>query len=185
MATCDEFPELFFPDDNGNFPWDYPGWGMNDEEKHSTNEAKKAYQRYLKLTEEKNLFILKAVSSFHLKNEVKTSLRKSFFQATFSINQHCSIYESCIKKYFGKSVQVTFKFVFDMIHKKTNCDVFNLLLYVKSRKSLIALLNDNQIQQFNGQKEDDSIEVIIENFQSSVCLDSEKLLAQYVKVNTF
>lgn len=29
MADCDEFPELYFEDSNGNMPWDYPSW--NDE----------------------------------------------------------------------------------------------------------------------------------------------------------
>lgn len=30
MATCDEYPEFFFPDDEGNFPWDYAGWGDDE-----------------------------------------------------------------------------------------------------------------------------------------------------------
>ncbi|TDM51414.1 hypothetical protein [Aliivibrio fischeri] len=32
MPMCDEFPELYFPDDNGDFVWDKPGWGDSDKE---------------------------------------------------------------------------------------------------------------------------------------------------------
>lgn len=34
MATCDEFPEFFFPDGNDEFPWDKPGWS-DDGLKHN------------------------------------------------------------------------------------------------------------------------------------------------------
>ncbi|BBL89031.1 MULTISPECIES: hypothetical protein [Vibrio] len=32
MPMCDEFPELYFPDENGDFAWDKPGWGDSFEE---------------------------------------------------------------------------------------------------------------------------------------------------------
>jgi hypothetical protein len=36
MADCDEFPELYFPDDNGVFPWDYASW--NDDKEYGESD---------------------------------------------------------------------------------------------------------------------------------------------------
>ncbi len=30
MADCDDFPDLYFPGEDGDMPWDRPGWGEED-----------------------------------------------------------------------------------------------------------------------------------------------------------